>query len=72
MRKLILKTAVTIALIAGTISYSQAQTAKDYVKSGDKKLKVEDFSGAIEEYTQAIKLDPNNAEMYYSRGMAYQ
>ncbi|MDD9841330.1 MAG: tetratricopeptide repeat protein, partial [Alphaproteobacteria bacterium] len=44
--------------------------AKEYVESGDAKLRSKDWAGAIEAYTKAIELDPNNVDTYASRGFA--
>ncbi|WP_163460233.1 tetratricopeptide repeat protein, partial [Escherichia coli] len=30
---------------------------------------MEDATGAIEDYTKAIELNPNNANIYYNRGV---
>jgi tetratricopeptide (TPR) repeat protein len=39
-----------------------------YYKRGDLKYKLKDFQGAIEDYTKAIKINPNFPEAYYKRG----
>jgi len=31
----------------------------------------EDLDKAISDYTEAIRLNPNNAEIYYNRGVGY-
>ena len=48
------------------------KTAKDFYDSGYKKAYESnwDFKGAIEDYTKAIKLDPNYEEAYFQRANA--
>ena len=45
----------------------------DYIalsENGNKKFTDEDYPGAILDYTQAIALNSNDAELYYNRGNA--
>jgi tetratricopeptide (TPR) repeat protein len=59
-RKQAMRIIVTIALIAVTavIAFPQSGT--------------EDVDQAITDYTQALRLDPNYAEAYNNRGVAYK
>ena len=50
---------------------STKMTAEDLVDSGLDKKKQGDYQGAIADYTQAIKLDPQDATAYNNRGLAY-
>ena len=45
-------------------------TAEDLVQKGLEKYNKKDYQGAINDYDQAIKLKPNNADAYYCRGLA--
>ncbi len=45
-------------------------TAKDFYAEGEDKYKKGDYPGAIEAYSQAIQLNPNNAQAYNERGNA--
>ena len=45
-------------------------TADFYLQYGLKKLKSEDFEGAIKELTKAIEIDPNDANLYFKRSIA--
>lgn len=47
------------------------ETAADYIVAGDQRLDREDYETAIDWYTKAIKLTPDNAIAYYARGTAY-
>ena len=41
---------------------------KIFYKSGNKKFDEGDYQGAIDDYTKAIELDPENSEIYVKRG----
>lgn len=47
-------------------------TAADFIESGNDFLNSGDIDKAIEEYTQAIRLEPNDVNAYMSRGDAYR
>ena len=49
---------------------SFGQTAEEYNSKGNTKRYLQDFNGAIVDYTNAIELDPTNAYYYYNRGKA--
>lgn len=54
---------------------SQSVQAQDnsetIVEHAAKKFQKEDYQGAIKDLTEAIRLDPNNAEFYLMRGLSY-
>jgi Flp pilus assembly protein TadD len=50
---------------------SKAQQAKDAVRRGVAHAHQREFYQAIAEFTEAIRLNPNDAETYYRRGAAY-
>ena len=41
---------------------------KNFYKSGNKKLDEGDYQGALDDYSKAIELDPENPEIYIARG----
>lgn len=45
-------------------------TAQDFLTSGNKKLKNENFKGAIEDFTKAIQLQPDFIDAYSQRALA--
>jgi serine/threonine protein kinase len=47
------------------------KNADTYYQEGLEKYNNRDFRGAIEDYTQAIKINPNHASAYYYRGIAH-
>jgi len=47
-----------------------AQTAEEYHNKGNAKVNLGDYRGAIQDYSKAIELNPNDAEAYYNRGNA--
>ncbi|MGK7873930.1 MAG: tetratricopeptide repeat protein [Xenococcaceae cyanobacterium] len=53
-----------------TSSSTASQTAKDFFNQGYKKDEQGDYKGAIEDYTQAIRINPNYADAYNNRGLA--
>lgn len=63
MKKLILIFIVTISATAF------GQSAKKLLQSGMEKHKLQDFHGAIIDYSQAIILDKKNRDAYYNRGI---
>ena len=46
-----------------------SQTAEEYFYKGNKKYNKGDINGAIEDFTKAIELDPDDADAYNSRGV---
>ena len=44
---------------------------KTYNKRGAEATESGQFQQAIEDYTEAISLDPKDADAYYNRGSAY-
>ena len=48
-----------------------AQSAAEYLESGINLSEQNEFVDAIEAYSQAIELDPDNALTYYNRGLAF-
>jgi tetratricopeptide (TPR) repeat protein len=67
MKKTVLILLLAFAVCAGTF----AQTAQDYLKSGNAHYEKKDYDKAIADYTEAIKLNPRLAEAYADRGDAY-
>jgi len=46
------------------------QIAKSYLKSGNEKEKLKDYTGAIADYSKALEIDPGYAEAYCRRGLS--
>jgi len=46
------------------------QNAEKYFNSGGRKYDIQDFVGAIADYTRALELNPELAEAYNNRGLA--
>jgi tetratricopeptide (TPR) repeat protein len=44
------------------------QTAADYLRSGNSKYELEDYRGAISDFTKAIEIRPQFAAAYNNRG----
>ena len=61
--------AFIIAYVSLTTAYSQ--TAEDWFDKGNVKLRLQDYKGAIADFTKAIELDPSYVkEAYYNRGLS--
>lgn len=56
-------------LLYSIASYSQ-KTVAEFIKSGNQKESVKDYSGAAKDFTQAVRLDPKNTEALYNLGFA--
>ena len=67
---LLFKTGVALsssAVIFSLTEKANAESADFYLKSADKKIKQENFYGAILDLTKAIEIEPNNAALYSMR-----
>lgn len=67
MRKVFL---VMLLLFALSPAFPQKKKAEYYVDNGDEKLSKKDYSGAIAEYSEALKVNARHAEAYFKRGSA--
>ncbi|MEB3121662.1 MAG: tetratricopeptide repeat protein, partial [Snowella sp.] len=48
-----------------------AQVEQDIFAAGLEKLKQGDYAKAIADFTEAIRLNPDNTEIYFNRAMTY-
>jgi tetratricopeptide (TPR) repeat protein len=69
--KLALASSALVALCVSTGCISSVR-ARAAFKDGNKEYKAENFKKAIEEYSQAVELDPNFSEAYFYLGSSYQ
>ena len=53
-----------------TTSFSYCQTAEEYYNTGNSKLRIEDYRGAIADYSLAIQLKSNFFEAFVNRGIS--
>lgn len=59
---------VMVLLFAASAAF--AQSAADFVNSGNAKYRRGDLDGALADFTKAIDLKSNDADAYYSRALA--
>ena len=64
MKKLLL------IIIVFVTSLSYCQTAEEYFERGISKADLQDYQGAIADFSKVIELDPNNNVTYYNRGLS--
>ena len=67
MKKTLLITA--FFMLVSIFSFAQT-SAEGYFDRGNSKYDLQDYRGAIQDYSKAIELDPSDAEAYYNRGLA--
>jgi len=70
MKKNLIFAVLPLLLIFNTVGV-YGQTATDANKRGLAALDQKDYDNAIAEFTEAIKLNPNNAVFYFNSGIAY-
>ena len=66
---------VSVCLLSATVAQvvhagAGLGEALDYAKRGDDQFRFGRYQAAIDDYTQAIKIEPNDARYYYARAMA--
>ncbi|MBW1726356.1 MAG: tetratricopeptide repeat protein [Deltaproteobacteria bacterium] len=62
---------LVLSAIIGFAITACDKTKEAYIKQGVANVKLKKYNQAIEDFSRAIKLDPNNAEYYYKRGVTY-
>jgi len=61
---------IGIAAAVVLLSQNAQPTADDYIRHGvDRAEKSHDLAGALDDFNQALAIDPNNAQAYNSRGL---
>lgn len=69
--KKILLTVVLLFLLGGWVEKpNEKEEAELYYKNGNTKYNLNDFKGAILDYSKAIELNPQYTIVYYNRGVA--
>ena len=61
---------ILLPVLISLCSFVYSQTAEDYYNRGKAKAKLEDYVGAIQDYSKAIELEPEDEKGYYGRGIA--
>ncbi len=63
------KISLLLLVLFSLTAYSQ--TAEEYIKKGSDKFNLEDYVGAITEFTEAIKVNPSSEWAYSFRAEAH-
>lgn len=72
MRKLLLLLPMILILAACQTMPTGPGAASDYYQRGRSALIAENFSAAIENFQEAVRLDPRYGEAFYGLGQAYE
>ena len=64
----IMKYLLSFILLFSQVAYGQ--TAEEYFKKGITKFELQDFRGAISDYSKAIEINPKFANAYINRANA--
>ena len=64
-----MKKIITLLTALFLVSNVYGQTSKEYFNRAVAKYNLLDYEGAIADYTKAIELNPNYAEVFFNRGM---
>jgi tetratricopeptide (TPR) repeat protein len=70
MLKNMVLAAITLALVPGMSLPARGQSADDLSKEGTVKIQRGDFDGAIKDFNEAIRLNPNDPTFYILRARA--
>ncbi|HEY9808625.1 MAG TPA: tetratricopeptide repeat protein [Halomicronema sp.] len=60
-----------LSLAQNTPAGQTTPKAIDLFNQGLRKMERQDFQGAITDFNESLKIEPNNAETYYFRGLAF-
>ena len=69
--KLFITRCVCIALLLLSVADVYSQKVSELIAAGDKFYTAKKYREAIDQYTKALKLDPQSGEAYFSRGDSY-
>jgi tetratricopeptide (TPR) repeat protein len=64
-----MKTIITLIFAVLFMTNNYGQTSDEYKSNGHSKIKSQDYSGAIAEFTKALKIYPQDKTTYYYRGV---
>ncbi len=60
-----------LVLVGAALAFEEPKTADDYLKRGSQRFGKRDFKGAVEDFTECLRLQPRNAKALDARGSAY-
>ena len=59
-------------MVSPTPKQTSSKQSTAYFNRGVAKEKLKDYQGAISDYSEAIRIDPNYTDAYYNRGNTYE
>ena len=59
-----------LIIIALNFNFLHAQTADEFYETGMAKAKVNDYKGAIVDFTKALEINPKDEFAYFNRGLS--
>jgi len=66
-----MKKALGLIILLAVIHTAQSQTAAEYCKNAAVKIEAKNYTGALSDYTSAIKIDASFTEAYTGRANTY-
>jgi tetratricopeptide (TPR) repeat protein len=60
-----------VAILSVAFSGASGQSAKQYIKAGDEFLKNSKYEDAIDQYSKALLIEPDNTKAYTQRALSY-
>jgi lipoprotein NlpI len=61
----------SLALVGAALALEDPKSADDYLKRGSERFGKRDWKGAVEDFSEALRLEPRNAKALDNRGSAY-
>jgi lipoprotein NlpI len=60
-----------LALVGAALAFEEPKTAADFLKRGKQRFEKRDFTAAVKDFTECLRLDPRNTEALDARGSGH-